>query len=100
MSHVEFQTMVKEMFEVADENHDEVLVLDEFKQFSLFIMQAMTNLKVDKASHTVTEIFTNFDINKDGKLDWDEIWASMEPLEMKIKNREFTWEGSPTMTPD
>lgn len=40
----EFKVTIKEMFDAADENHDEVLVIDEFKHFSLYVLEAMAGL--------------------------------------------------------
>jgi len=31
------------------------------------------------------DLFGRFDTNKDGLLDWNEIWTSMEPIEAKVK---------------
>lgn len=31
------------------------------------------------------DLFARFDANKDGKLDWEEIWAACEPLAPKIE---------------
>lgn len=44
MNIVEFEKMVKEMFNAADANKDEVLKLDEFKQFSLFVLEALQGI--------------------------------------------------------
>ena len=41
MTHDDFQNTVKQIFEVSDANHNGVLSLDEFKQFSLYILEAV-----------------------------------------------------------
>ena len=89
--------MIKQMFEVADENKHKVLVLDEFKQFSLYVLEAISGLNIAQSNQTVGEMFTRFDANKDGKLDWDEIWTSIQPLQAKIKAKAFKWTMEPTI---
>jgi len=32
-----------------------------------------------------------FDTNKDGVLDWEEVWAMMHPLEHAMKERDYAW---------
>lgn len=46
MTHDDFQTTVKQIFEVSDANHNGVLSLDEFKQFSLYILEAVQGLNL------------------------------------------------------
>lgn len=46
MSGEEFKSQVREMFDAADANHDQVLELGEFKQFSLFVLTAMAGLNL------------------------------------------------------
>jgi hypothetical protein len=38
--------MVRQMFDVADENKDEILQPDEFKQFVLFVLSGFKGLKL------------------------------------------------------
>lgn len=71
------------MFEVADANKDNVLELDEFKQFTLFVLEALHGL-VAHDPDTIDNVFAKFDTNKDGLLDWNEIWASMESIEKAL----------------
>lgn len=46
MSGEEFKSHIREMFDSADANHDQVLELGEFKQFSLFVLTAMAGLNL------------------------------------------------------
>jgi len=49
MSGDEFRSHIREMFDAADANHDEVLELGEFKQFSLFVLTAMNGLNISES---------------------------------------------------
>lgn len=42
----DFRKMVKQMFNAADDNRDGVLQLDEFKQFSLFMLEALSEMQI------------------------------------------------------
>lgn len=42
----DLKIMVREMFEASDANHDDVLQLDEFKQFSLYLLSASQHLNL------------------------------------------------------
>jgi len=39
--------MTREMFEVSDKDHNQKLTLDEFKQFTLFVLEAMQGVNFD-----------------------------------------------------
>jgi len=84
MSATLFKAQIKQMFEVADANSDNVLEIDEFKQFTLFVLEALHGLVAHDPT-TIDDLFTKFDTNKDGLLDWNEIWASMETIEKALK---------------
>lgn len=32
-----------------------------------------------------------FDTNKDGRLDWDEVWNKMAPIISRIRSKNFEW---------
>lgn len=49
----DFRSIVKEMFDAADANHDEVLELDEFKQFSLYLLQSMNGLSLAESQESI-----------------------------------------------
>jgi len=49
---------------------------------------------------TLGNQFKNFDTNKDGVLDWSEVWNMMHPLEHAMKEKDYAWEMTPTMTSD
>jgi len=89
MSCEEFKNMVREMFEVSDKDHNQKLTLGEFKQFTLFVLEAMQGVNFD--GDTLGNQFKNFDTNKDGVLDWEEVWAMMHPLEHAMKERDYAW---------
>lgn len=44
MSCDEFRNMVREMFEASDENKNQKLTIDEFKQFTLYVLEAMQGI--------------------------------------------------------
>lgn len=92
--------MVREMFEASDENNNGKLTLDEFKQFTLFVLEAMQGVSFSGGDNTIAQQFHGFDTNKDGVLDWDEIWAMMHHLETAMKEKEYSWIMTPTMTTD
>ena len=85
MSAADFEKMVKEIFAKSDVNNDGVLVLDEFKQFTLHILQACSCLDISEDGSDIDAMFARFDANKDGRLDWGEIWAAVQPMQAKLK---------------
>lgn len=58
--------MVKQIYQVSDANKNGVLSLDEFKQFSLYLLEASEGLCLAEADKTNEEMFENFDRNHDG----------------------------------
>jgi len=54
MSAEKFKTMIKQMFDVADENHDNVLVTDEFKQFTLYVLEGLQGLQLANHGEEMT----------------------------------------------
>lgn len=53
MSPQEFQNMVREMFEASDENNNSKLTLDEFKQFALYVLEAMQGVTFSNGETTI-----------------------------------------------
>lgn len=98
MSVSALKNMIKEMFEAADASKDGVLVIDEFKQFTLYVLGSCQHLRLAEHNENMNEMFNRFDENKDGVLSLDEIWASMIPLHEKVKNKVLKWTCSPTMS--
>lgn len=45
--------MIRQMFEVADANKDSVLEVDEFKQFTLFVLEALGGLELTQDEETL-----------------------------------------------
>jgi hypothetical protein len=76
----DFWKTCKEMFDVADENRDGVLQPDEFRQFTLFVLEAMQTMKLGSYNEDITDLFKRFDTNCDGELSWEEIWGSLKPI--------------------
>lgn len=96
----DFKAMVRQMFEVADENKDNILELDEFKQFSLFMLEALDGLSLSQSTEELDSLFARFDANKDGKLDWKEIWTACLPIEAKILAKSYSWKATKDMSPE
>jgi Ca2+-binding EF-hand superfamily protein len=94
----EFKTMVREMFDKADENNDGELVLHEFKQFALYALQACQGLPLVDSDAEIKLLFSRFDKNKDKALTWDEIWYSVEPIQAQLAAKHFKWVLTPDMT--
>ena len=80
MSKPDFKNMIKEIFDCADVNKDGVLILAEYKQFTLYVLEALEGLEIPDEEEEISSLFARFDTNQDGKLDWNEIWAACEPL--------------------
>lgn len=53
----EYQMMVRQMFDVADENKDEVLQPEEFKQFVLFVLSGFNGLKLSDSEEEIDALF-------------------------------------------
>ena len=85
MSPADFEKMVREIYDHCDANKDGVLQLDEFKQFSLHMIECASGLPLGNEGEDIVAMFERFDANKDGTLDWTEIWASCSPLQAKLK---------------
>jgi Ca2+-binding EF-hand superfamily protein len=73
------------MFDVADENKDEVLEIHEMAQFSNYVIEGCQGLSLAQGGEDLKELFARFDTNKDGKIDWEEIWMELEPFQAKLK---------------
>jgi Ca2+-binding EF-hand superfamily protein len=73
------------MFDVADTNKNGVLEQEEFKQFTLFVLEAINGLSIADDEDDVGAMFARFDKNKDGILDWSEIWEAIKPLHAKLQ---------------
>jgi len=39
----------------------------------------------NKEEYTIGTMFSNFDKNRDGVLDWHEIWIAIKPMHAKLK---------------
>lgn len=66
ITHEDFKTMVRQIFDCSDFNHNGVLSLDEFKQFSLFILEAVQGLNLAQSDDSIEQMFLDFDKNHDG----------------------------------
>ena len=72
------------MFDDADLNNDGVLEMEEFKQFVLNMLEALSNHPLSDSKEDLRSLFERLDKNKDGVLDWDEVWESFQPMQEKL----------------
>lgn len=80
----QFEATCREMFKDADENQDGELSLDEFKQFTLNLLQALEGLNFRDHDLAMANLFAEFDRNKDGVLSWDEVWRPLISIKAKV----------------
>lgn len=88
------------MFEVADVNKDNVLTLDEFHHFTLYLVEAVSSMPFADTAQVIEKLFEKFDVNKDGILSWEEIYASVDPILTMIKTKEFSWSANEDTSAD
>jgi Ca2+-binding EF-hand superfamily protein len=67
--------MIRQMFDVADENGDDKLEMHEFSLFSNFVIEGCQGLKLTTETEELPDLFARVDANNDGTLDWEEIWT-------------------------
>ena len=80
----QFMEQVRMMFKNADEDCDGVLSLEEYMLFQEACDEVM-GFYDDKPHEGDPEVlFAKYDANKDGKLSWDEIWVTFEPMAPKL----------------
>ena len=84
MSDADFEKMVNEIFHHCDQKDACILEQEEFKQFALHIIEASAGLELANAQEDIQAMFIRFDANKDGKLDWDEVWKCVKPLKANM----------------
>ena len=53
----EFKATIRKMFDDADINNDGVLVMDEFKQFTLNILEALSSHALGEAKEDLRSLF-------------------------------------------
>jgi Ca2+-binding EF-hand superfamily protein len=49
-------------------------------QFSNYVIEGCQGLTLAQVGEDLKELFARFDTNKDGKIDWEEIWKELEPF--------------------
>jgi Ca2+-binding EF-hand superfamily protein len=49
------------------------------------VLEAINGLNIDDEEDDIGAMFGRFDKNKDGILDWNEIWDAIKPLHAKLK---------------
>ena len=81
----EFEAQIRKFFDEADINRNGVLELEEFKQFSLNILEALHNHPLGSKEDDVHDLFGKLDKNKDGVLQWEEVWSSFENMSARCR---------------
>ena len=81
----EYEAVCKQLFEKNDENSDAVLVLDEFKDFTIDCAKAagveeseLEAMKSEGSDNMWAMMFRQFDKNGDGQISWDEAWSFLK----------------------
>ena len=81
----EYESVCKELFNVHDVNHDEVLVIEEFKEFTIACAKAagvsdadIEGMKAEGSDSMWSMMFRQFDANNDGSITWEECWAFLK----------------------
>ena len=81
----EYESVCKEIFGKNDENNDGVLVLDEFKEFTIACAKAagvadaeIESMKGEGSDSMWSMMFRQFDANNDGSITWDEAWTFLK----------------------
>merc|ERR1712166_171901 len=81
----EYEAVCKAIFGENDENSDGVLVLEEFKEFTINCAKAagvadseIENMKGEGSDSMWSMMFRQFDANNDGSITWDEAWTFLK----------------------
>merc|ERR1719199_980125 len=81
----EYEKVCKDLFEKNDENSDGVLVLEEFKEFTINCAKAagvsdadIEGMKAEGSDSMWSMMFRQFDANNDGSITWEECWAFLK----------------------
>jgi hypothetical protein len=64
------------------------------------LLEALNGMQLSNFNMATEDMFRKFDINKDGVLEWFEIWSSVESVFSKIKAKQFSWKTSRDMSAD
>ena len=81
----EYEAVCKRLYKENDANNDEVLVLDEFKQFTIACAKAagvsdadIEGMKSEGSDSMWSMMFRQFDANNDGSITWEECWSFLK----------------------
>ena len=81
----EYEKICKELFNQNDANGDGVLVLDEFKEFTINCAKAagvsdadIEGMKSEGSDSMWSMMFRQFDANNDGHITWEEAWVFLK----------------------
>ena len=81
----EYEKVCKDLFEQNDENKDGVLVLDEFKEFTINCAKAagvgdqdIEAMQGEGSDSMWSMMFRQFDANNDGHITWEEAWTFLK----------------------
>merc|ERR1719163_605825 len=85
MPDAEYEKVCKDLFVANDENGDGVLVLDEFKEFTINCAKAagvsdadIEGMKGEGSDSMWSMMFRQFDANNDGSITWEEAWSFLK----------------------
>ena len=85
MPEAEYERVCQALFKEHDVNNDEVLVLEEFKQFTIACAKAagvsdedVKAMDGEGSSSMWSMMFRQFDENNDGSITWDECWTFLK----------------------
>merc|ERR1711981_1075279 len=81
----EYEAVCKELFFEHDANGDKVLVIDEFKEFTIACARAagvseedIEGMKSEGSDSMWSMMFRQFDANNDGSITWEEAWGFLK----------------------
>jgi Ca2+-binding EF-hand superfamily protein len=75
------------MFDNSDKNGNGVLELEEFKQFTLNLLEAISDHPLGQDKESVRDLYERLDKNKDGVLQWSEVWDSFKNAQEKYTKK-------------
>ena len=96
----EFKDMVKEIYDIADINNDDILIQEEYEKFCRSVVEAIQPLSLAQHDKCVNDLNEAFEYNLMGVLCWEDIWAGIEPIGVQIEQKNFRWRAAPKMGAD
>jgi len=96
-----FKVIIKSIYDEVDSGaKDGELDVDEFKQFVLYILDVLQNIKIFKDGENLKHLFQRYDTNQDGILSWEEAWGAIGPLYEQINGEFKTYTIKTNHTPE